>query len=96
MSVHKSDYDRRRIAQHPCIRCSFEVVGETVAFGIYGSDSDVIAQHQLFRMRGQIKLASQIRHAVHPHIVSQQGHGDDERHEPAAVVIDRRAELCLR
>src|SRR3954468_2096753 len=51
-------------------------------------ESDMIAQHQLARMRLKIGLAGEVSDTVHPDVVRQQCNGHNERQEPSPILID--------
>ena len=54
----------------------------------------MIAEHQLLRVRLEIELARQVRHVVHADVVTHQRQRHDERHQLAAVVVDRGQQLA--
>src|SRR5687767_10655877 len=50
--------------------------------------SDMVAEHQLARMRFQIDLPGEIRHVERADVVPDEGDGHDERYQSAAVLVD--------
>ena len=58
--------------------------------------SDVVAQHQLARMRLQIDLTFEVGDVVDADVMADERDRHDERHEPASVLVDARGELLSR
>src|SRR3954469_3468183 len=60
------------------------------------SGSDMIAEHQLARMRLQVRLVGKIRDGVRAHVMAKQRQWHNERDELAAIVVDAREQFLLR
>ena len=56
----------------------------------------MVPEHQLLGVRLEIDLAGQVLHVETLHVVADQGHRHDERHEPRAVVLDDGEQLRAR
>ena len=57
--------------------------------------SDMVAQHQLSRMGGQVDLLFQILLVIFPHIVAEQGDRHDQRGQLIMVLPDHFQQLLL-
>jgi hypothetical protein len=53
----------------------------------------VVAEHELLGVRLQVDLPRQVFDPVEAHVVAKQRHGDDQGHEPVAVVLDQPEQL---
>ena len=57
--------------------------------------SDMVAQHQFFRVRLQIELSRQVANVVDAHVVPDERQRNDERNEASLIVVDDLPELAL-
>ena len=55
--------------------------------------SDMISQQQFARMWIEVRLAGEIRHAMHANVVPQERHGNDKRNEAATILLDAIEQL---
>jgi hypothetical protein len=55
--------------------------------------SDVVARHELGRMRTQVDLSGQVGHVVAPEVVREQRQRHDERHLAGPIRLDERQQL---
>src|SRR3954471_21151328 len=59
-------------------------------------ESDMVAEHQLARMRLKISLAGEVGDTVHPDVVREECNGHDERQEASPVLIDAVGKFLAR
>src|SRR3954465_1178591 len=52
------------------------------------NESDMIAEHQLARMRLKIGLAGQVGYTVHPDVMGHECNGHNQRQEASPILID--------
>ena len=68
-------------------------MGPASITAVHLAASDVVAQHELGRMRTQVDLSGQIGHVVASEVVREQRQRNDERLWAGRVRLDERQQL---